>query len=318
MAGMTLRAPRIAARQDTGIRSAPIGAPPSMPSSPVNLPGRTPIQLTRPSTFETPQTGIKPQAAIATQQDPNIRRLIDALNESERASTTDPRLGDAARELEALRQQAAANNVDPTQQESEELTRLSSALMRGEGVNVGDVSGSAAASAYRLARQRAGERERAAAAAAAGASGGTGVNLDTTMRGLREAEAEDVAKFEGGLSERLRQQKLAEALGGADIRLQDLNRRRSVASEKTQTQFDALNRLIAALQAQEGDRASLRGGQRELLNTLLSEQGRVQATADENAYRTAEERRNDERYQLERLDRRRGNRGGGFATGGAF
>ncbi len=111
-------------------------------------------------------------------------------------------------------------------QQQEALQARLEALMRGEGINIGDVSGDPEARAYRVAKEREAARARQSEADRLGASGMTGSgDFDARVAGIRESTGEAIASQQAGLAGRRRLEAQQGAIQAAGLTLSDLDRK---------------------------------------------------------------------------------------------
>jgi hypothetical protein len=206
------------------VGSAPAYAQPAeVPAAPTFAPSQVPAPA-----------AVATSSAAGTSRDPRIESLITALS-TQSPSAPNSRVTDLAGQIERL------NN---------------------EPINVGDVSTSDEARAYRIERERQAERQRMTAADRLGASGVTGSGaFDSEVNAIREGVGSDTASFVGQLAGKRRGDLLAER--GA----------------KTSNLKDLINVLMAQDNATAQNTNASRSSQQQLLSQLMGDE---QATRGEN------------------------------------
>lgn len=281
--------------------------------------------------------------------DPRIAALVSELSQQPQ-STSNPRIDSVLSQIEAanrkqdsqrsrLEELSAPINIarpdlSATTAQSAELRALLSQLLRGEGIDIGNVNTDPEARAYQVAKRRAAQRLRESEAARLGATGLSGSgDFDARVAQIEEATGEDIAGFEAGLAGRRRGEAQQGAIQGATLSLSDLDRQsreaegrydRDVNLEQarraglvTQTQLESdstrdelglLNALMAQDSSERASGAQRTSQQQALLNTLMDEQARVDNSAQsrasqdtEMALRLAEEARTAKLFKERRL-----------------
>lgn len=160
-------------------------------------------------------------------------------------------------------------------QQQEALQARLEALMRGEGINIGDVSADPEARAYRVAKEREAARARQSEADRLGASGMTGSgDFDARVAGIRESTGEAIASQQAGLAGRRRAEAQQGAITAAGLTLTDLDRKFG----QERSRFDS------ELQREQAERARLADALGQEINI---ERGRYgsENDASERAYR---------------------------------
>lgn len=122
---------------------------------------------------------------------------------------------------------------------STQLQNLMSAMMRGEGMDVGDLHNDPEARAFRIAKLRETELGRESEANRLAASGMTGSgDFDTRVAGLNEAAGTAIAGNEAALTGKRRSEKMGTAVTGAQLELNDLNRLTQNENERYRSDFE--------------------------------------------------------------------------------
>jgi hypothetical protein len=205
--------------------------------------------------------------------------------------------------------------------ESASIQSLLAELAQGRGLPAFNAALDPAAVAYRNARTRQAQNMRAGEADALGASGTAGSgDFNARLDQIKEAAGQDIAGFEGDLSNSRRGEALDTAMTGATLRLSDLNRQTGTAeaaADRAQRAEESRRAGVATAasleqQGQQGKTQSLQAlmnsllGQSDssqgLLSQLLGEQGRVQGSANQMALQqTPQELLLEEMRQAQRL-----------------
>lgn len=116
---------------------------------------------------------------------------------------------------------------------STQLQSLVSAMMRGEGMDVGDVHNDPEARAFRVAKLRESELGRESEANRLAASGATGSgDFDTRVAGINEAAGTAIAGNQAAIAGKRRSEKMSTAVTGAQLELNDLNRQTQNENER--------------------------------------------------------------------------------------
>lgn len=300
-----------------------------LPTAPQTTPyGQTapPLTSTKP-TFQPPATGIDPTQAISSQPDPRIAQLVATLsanrtgpsqNDLSQLTTPSTVHGPDLRSLEYSTVQGP--DFSGINQQASKVRDLLATLARGEAPSIGDINADPAAIAFRVSQDRSAARGRVSEAARLGASGASGGgDFEARAAQLAETAGENTANFTGNLASQRRSEAIQAAEASAGLQMQDLNRQTSAeqarygadltaeqlrregitASETARygSQMDAersrRDSLLSTLQLEQSGRNDNTAQMQRLLETLLSEQGRVQSQSSSDAL-TAEQLRRQE------------------------
>ena len=278
------------------------GAPGQMPAAvprprpPIPLPPQAP-RFQAPAPLRPTISGPRPMSA--TRANPEIDQLRALLAQQDLSGDAEDQRLTALIERLGQPLSVAPPNFDRFSEQAAGVRARLTALLTGEGVDVGDIAADPEARAFRIARTREREQQREAAANRLSASGLTGSGeFDTSVAQIGEAAAEDIAGFEAGLAGRRRGDILREQTTAAGLTLQDLERQAGLetgrfgaelaaAQAGRAGQLGAAQALQTSVSGRRAGRQAERGNQLGLLQTLLADQAQAEAAEEREADRAA-------------------------------